>query len=186
VSFDIATANGGATAGADYTANTLASQTIPAGTTTYTFTVRAIGDLLNEPDETFFVNVTSVTGAVVVDGQGVGSITNDDALPSLSINNVSVTEGNSSTTSATFTVTLSAPSGQTVSVNFATADDSAIQPGDYATTSGSVSFTPGQTTRTITVPVNGDLTVEPIESFFVNLSFATNATISDNPGPGHD
>ncbi len=184
VTFDIATANGTATAGSDYVANTFTAQTIPAGSSTYTFTVQANGDALNEPSETFFVNVTNVVNAVVVDIQGVGTIVNDDPLPSLSINDVTVVEGNSGTTNAVFTVTLSAASGQTVTVNHATADGTATQPSDYTNTSGTSTFTPGQTTRTITVPVVGEIVPEADETFFVNLSGATNATIADNQGLG--
>jgi hypothetical protein len=83
-----------------------------------------------------------------------------------------------------FTVSLSAPSSLTVTVNFATADGSAVQPGDYQSTSGTLTFIPGETSKTITVPVNGDITNEPNETFFVNLSNAVNATISDNQGLG--
>lgn len=184
VTFDIASANGTATAGIDYVANSLTGQTIPSGSSTYTFTVQVNGDALNEPSETFFVNVTNVVNAVVVDGQGVGTIVNDDPLPSLSINDVSVVEGNSGTTNAVFTVTLSAASGQTVTVNYATADGTATQPADYTSTSGTLSFTPGQTTRTITVPVVGETVPEANETYFVNLSGATNATIADNQGVG--
>lgn len=184
VTFDIATANGSATAGVDYVANSLTGQTIPAGSSTYTFTAQVNGDSLNEPSETFFVNVTNVTNAIVVDGQGVGTIVNDDPLPSLSINDVTVVEGNSGTTNAVFTVTLSAASGQTVSVNYATADGTAIQPADYTSASGTLTFTPGQTTRTITVPVAGETVPEANETYFVNLSGAVNATIADNQGLG--
>lgn len=184
VTFDIATANGSATGGTDFTATGLTGQTIPAGSSTYTFTVLANGDALNEASETFFVNVTNVVNAVVVDGQGVGTITNDDPLPSLSINDVTVTEGNAGTTNAVFTVTLSAASGQTVSVGYASADGTATQPGDYAATSGTLIFTPGQTTRTVTVPVSGETVPEANETFFVNLSGAANATIADNQGVG--
>ncbi len=184
VTFDIGTANGSATAGVDYVASSLTSQTIPAGSSTYTFTVLVNGELLNEPSETFFVNVTNVINAVVVDGQGVGTIVNDDPLPSLSINDVTVVEGNAGTVNAVFTVTLNAASGQTVQVNYATADGTATQPADYTNTSGTLTFTPGQTTRTITVPVIGEIVPEANETFFVNLSGATNATISDNQGVG--
>ncbi len=184
VTFDIGTANGTATAGVDYVANSLTGQTIPAGSSTYTFTVQVNGDTLNEATETFFVNVTNVVNAVVVDGQGVGTISNDDPLPSLSIDDVAVTEGNSGTTNAVFTVTLNAASGQTVTVNYATADGTATQPADYTNTAGTLTFTPGQTTRTITVPVIGETIPEANETFFVNLSGATNATISDNQGVG--
>ena len=184
VTFNIATANGTATAGTDYVAQSLTGQTIPAGSSTYTFTVQVNGDLLSEPTETFFVNVTGVTNAVVVDGQGVGTISNDDPLPSLAIDDVTVVEGNSGTTNAVFTVTLNAASGQTVTVNYATADGTATQPADYTSTSGTLTFTPGQTARTITVPVIGETIPEANETFFVNLSAATNATISDNQGVG--
>jgi len=81
VTFDIATANGTATAGSDYVASTLTSQTIAAGLTTYTFDVTVNGDTTFEPNETFFVNVTNVVGATVLDGQGQGTINNDDLAP---------------------------------------------------------------------------------------------------------
>ena len=184
VTFDIATANGSATAGIDYVTSSLTGQTIPAGSSTYTFTVQVNGDTANEPSETFFVNVTNVVNAVVVDGQGVGTVVNDDPLPSLSIDDVSVVEGNAGTVNAIFTVALGAASGQTVSVNYATADGTATQPADYTSASGTLTFTPGQTTRTITVPVIGETVPEANETFFVNLSGAINATISDNQGVG--
>ncbi len=184
VTFDIATANGTATAGVDYVANTLTGQTIPAGSSTYTFTVQVNGDTLNEPSETFFVNVTNVTGAVVVDGQGLGTITNDDPLPSLSINNATVIEGNAGTVNATFTVTLSTASGQIVTVNYATADGTATAPSDYTSTSGTLTFTPGQTSKTVNVAVNGDTVPEANETFTVALSAASNATIATATGTG--
>jgi large repetitive protein len=184
VTFDIATANGSAVGGTDYVTQSLTGQTIPAGSSSYTFSVAVNGDALNEPNETFFVNVTNAVNAIVVDGQGIGTITNDDPLPSLSINDVSVTEGNSGTVNAVFTVTLSAASGQTVSVNYATADGTAAQPGDYSSTSGTSIFPIGATIQTITVPVVGETAPEVNETFFVNLSGATNATIADNQGLG--
>jgi uncharacterized protein YhjY with autotransporter beta-barrel domain len=184
VSFDIATANGSATAGSDYTAQTLTAQTIAAGSSTFSFAVAVSGDLLNESSETFFVNVTNVVNATVVDGQGIGTIVNDDPLPTLSINDVTVTEGNSGTTNANFTALLSAPSGQTVTVNYATADGTASQPADYASATGTITFPPGQTSRTITLAVAGETAPEATETFFVNLSGATNATLSDNQALG--
>lgn len=79
VTFDIATQDNTATvAGADYTANSLTGQTIPAGSSNYLFSVSVTGDTIAEPDETFFVNVTNVTGATLADSQGQGTIANDD------------------------------------------------------------------------------------------------------------
>lgn len=78
VTFDIATADNTANAGSDYVAKSLIGQTIPEGATSYSFTVAINGDATQEPDETFFVNVTNVTGAIVADAQGQGGIVNDD------------------------------------------------------------------------------------------------------------
>jgi hypothetical protein len=87
VTFDIATADGAAAADIDYVANALTGQTIPAGETSYTFSVTVNGDTAIEPNEDFFVNITNVTGATVADGQGAGTIENDDvaALPAASV-----------------------------------------------------------------------------------------------------
>jgi predicted extracellular nuclease len=82
VTFDIATQDNSATAGSDYTANSLTGQTIPEGSSNYAFSVLVNGDTDSaEPEETFFVNVTNVTGANVTDGQGQGTILNDDVNP---------------------------------------------------------------------------------------------------------
>ncbi|NJC49813.1 UNVERIFIED_ORG: uncharacterized protein YhjY with autotransporter beta-barrel domain [Xanthomonas campestris] len=184
VSFDIATADGTATAGVDYVASSLTGQTIPAGSSSATFTVLVNGDTLSEPNETFFVNVSNVTGASVGDGQGQGTIVNDDALPALSIDDVSVNEGNSGTTTATFTVSLSAASGQTVSVNYATANGTATAGSDYVARSGTLTFTPGTTAQGVAITVNGDTAVEPNETFSVGLSGASNASIARATGTG--
>jgi len=184
VTFDIATQDNSATAGSDYVAKTLTSQTIAAGSQTFTFDVLVNGDTTVESDETFFVNVTNVTGATVSDGQGLGTIQNDDT-PSLSINDVTHNEGNSGTTTYTFTVTLSPASNQTVTVNYATADVTATAGSDYtAIPSTQLTFLAGETTKQVNVTVSGDTTVEPDETFAVNLSGATNANISDSQGVG--
>jgi uncharacterized repeat protein (TIGR01451 family) len=191
VTFDVATADdtaqddNPATEDNDYVAQTVVAHTIPAGSSTYDFAVTVNGDLVIEPDETFFVNVTNVTGAMVGDNQGLGTIQNDDN-PALSINDVTVTEGDSGTTTAGFTVTLSPSSNQIVTVNYATANGTALAPGDYQTTSGMLTFNPGETTKPINVLVNGDTANEAIcETFFVNLSVPTGgATIFDPQGQG--
>jgi len=184
VTFDIATAPDTAAAGSDYAANSATGVSIGAGSQTATFDVTVNGDTTVEADETFLVNVTNVTGATVVDGQGVGTIQNDDT-PSLSINDVTHNEGNSSTTTYTFTVTLAPASNQTVTVNYATADVTATAGSDYtAILSTQLTFLAGETTKTFDVTVSGDTTVEPDETFVVNLSGATNANVSDSQGVG--
>ena len=182
VTFDIATANGTATAGVDYVASSLTGQTIPAGSSTYTFTVPVNGDALNEPSETFFVNVTNVANAVVVDGQGVGTIGNDDPLPSLSIASRNIVERNAMTQAEALVVTLSAPSGQPVAASYATANGTATAGSDYVATSGTVTFAPGQTTQAISVGVTGDTIPEADETFTVTLSSPVNATIASAVG----
>src|SRR6186997_2238636 len=111
-----------------------------------------------------------------------GGSAND--LPELSIDDATVTEGNSGTVTATFTVTLSSASDQIVTALFATADDTASAPDDYLPAGGPLIFEPGQTTQTVDVTVNGDTIDEVDETYFVNLSEAFNATISDGQGLG--
>ena len=183
VTVDYATADGTASAGADYqtTSETL---TFAVGQTTKTITVPVLGDTLDEADETFSVNLSNPTNATIADSQGVGTIQDDDPLPALSINNVTVMEGNSGTNNAEFIVTLSDPSSQAVTVDYATADGTATAGTDYQATGGTLTFPPGQTMRPIAVPVLGDTLDEPDETFSVNLSNPTNATIADSQGVG--
>ena len=97
---------------------------------------------------------------------------------------MAVTEGNSGTVNATFTVSLTAASAPTVTVDFATADGNATAPADYQANNGTLTFNPGETTKTVTVLVNGDTLDEANETFFVNLSNAVNGVIIDNQGRG--
>ena len=182
VTVNFTTADGTATAGSDYVA-TSGTLTFNPGDTTKTITVLVNGDTLNEANETFFVNLSNPVNATIADGQGQGTILNDDTtLPSISINDISLAEGNSGTSNAIFTVTLSPASGQTVTVGYSTANGSATAGSDYVATSGTLTFNPGDTTKTITVLVNGDTLNEANETFFVNLSNPVNATIADGQG----
>jgi uncharacterized protein YhjY with autotransporter beta-barrel domain len=185
VTFDIATAtNGTATSGQDYVANSQTGVTIPAGSTSATFTVAINGDALNEPNETFFVNLTNVSGAIINGSQGTGTITNDDPVPTLSIGNLSTFEGNLGTRTLAFQIALDAPSGQTVQVSVATANGSATAGSDYVALAGSFAFQPGETSKTFPVTVNADTLPEPDESFTVTLSGAVNATIGTGSATG--
>lgn len=183
VMVDYATADGTALAASDYTA-TFGTLTLVAGLTSKTFTIPILGDLLDEPNETFHLNLSNAINASILGDQGLGAILDNDPSPSLSINDVTVVEGNSGETSATFTVKLSAVSGQAVTVNYATANSTAIATADYAANSGMLTFAAGETTKTITVQITGDSLDESNESFFVNLSSAVNATILDSQGLG--
>jgi hypothetical protein len=149
-----------------------------------------------EADETFQVNLSGVTGASVADGQAIGTIRNDDAgggggggdggTPALSIDNVSITEGNSGTKQMVFTVSLSAAASGNVSYNIATSNGTATTGNnDYVASSLTGQVIPaGQTSKTFSVTVNGDTTVESNERVRVNVSGVVGATVADGLGIG--
>lgn len=184
VTVNYTTANNSASAGTDYVA-TNGTLTFAPGQTSKAISVTINGDTTLESNESFFVNLSGPVNATIGDDQGVGTIVNDDGLPAISINDVSVAEGNSGTTNAIFTVSLSNTTTQTVTVNYATANNTAIAGTHYVSTSGTLTFSPGITTRPINVQVNGDAFNEAASfTFHVNLSAATNASIADNRGVG--
>ena len=99
-----------------------------------------VGDTLDEFDETFVANLSNPTNATIADNQGVGTITDDDAAPSLSISDQTIAEGDAGSTTATFTVSLSAVSGKPIAIDYQTTDATASAPADYASASGTISF----------------------------------------------
>jgi glucose/arabinose dehydrogenase len=137
-----------------------------------------ITHLVRGPEAIPHVYVVSIGGGTIY------RISGPEPLPTLAIDNVTQAEGNTGTSAANFTVTLSAPSAVTVSVNFATANATATSGSDYAAVSGTLTFVPGDTSEPISVMVNGDTTFEPAETFHVNLSGASQATIADGQGVG--
>jgi hypothetical protein len=184
VTFDWVSAAGSATSGTDYVAAS-GSRTIAAGGTTAAVGITVNGDVADEFDETFGITLSNPGNATIGDGSGVATITDDDPVPVLSVNDVSVTEGNAGTsTAATFTVTLSAASGKTVTVDWATANGSATSPSDFTAGSGTLTFVPGDTSESIAVAVNGDITAELDETYGITLSNPGNATIADGSGLG--
>jgi len=118
------------------------------------------------------------------DGSFYGIYARRNGAPTLYINDVSVTEGNSGTNNAIFTVTLSPASTQTVSVAYSTANFTATSPSDFQPNSGTLTFAPGATSMQIVVHVNGDTQPEADESYRVNLSNPTNAPIAKSRGVG--
>ena len=185
ITVDYATSVGTAKAGSDYVAAS-GTLTFSPGESVRTITVLVNGDNVNEPDEIFSVNLSNPANATIGDAQGIGTILNDDPVPSISINDVAVREPDRRTPAApaVFTVRLANPSQQTVLVRFATADGTATAGTDYVATTGTLMFAPGETTQAITVNVLGNPRHERTETFFVNLSDATNATIGDSQGAG--
>jgi hypothetical protein len=178
-----ATADGTAAAGSDYTAST-GTLTFDPGTLSRSISVTVTGDTTVEADETFLVNLSAPVGATVADGQALGTILNDDvaALPSIAIGDVTLFEGNSGSRNAVFSVTLSAPSSTAVTVQYATADETALAFSDYKPATGSLTFPPGSVSTTLAVPVRGDRFLEPDETFLVNLGSPSGAAIADGQG----
>jgi len=176
-----ATGDGTATAASDYSA-TSGILTFAPGEISKPISVLVIGDRLAEPTEAFVVNLSSPTNATIADGQGVGTILDDE--PRISVNDVTVTEGNTGSVNAVFTVSLSHASDEAVTVAFATANGTAGAGSDYTAASGNVTVPAGQLSRTFTIAVKGDRLAEPNETFFVNLSSPTGATIADGQGVG--
>ncbi len=178
VTVNYATSAGSATAGSDFTA-TSGTLTFTSGQTSKTVAVPVVGDTGDEIDETFSVALSSPSHAVLGAPSSATATVNDDDGPVISIAGPAsqVTEGNSGTSNATFTVTLSAASPQPVTVSYATANGSAAAGSDYTSAAGTVTFTPGQTSRTVTVAVKGDTVDENDETFSVNLSAPADGTL---------
>jgi hypothetical protein len=190
VTFDIATADNTATAAnGDYVAKSLTGQTIPAGSTgPYNFTVTVNGDTNPETTESFFVNVTNITGtaAAGLDTQGIGTIQTDETPPNLSIDNVTAAETDGGTITFTFTVSLSSPAptpGTTFDI--ATSNVTAQGGSDYVHRALTAQTIPGgQMTYTFDVTVNGDTVFEGNETFFVNVANVLGANVADAQGLG--
>ena len=182
VTANFSTVGGTATSGVDFTGPS-GSLSLDPGITGLTISVPIYPDTLNEIDETFQVVLSNPVNASVGNSALV-RILNDDPIPSLSIDDVPVNEGTSGTTNATFSVSLSAASGQTVTVSYVTVADTATASSDYQTATGTITFNPGDTSKPIAVLLNGDIEIEPDETFFVNLSNPVKATIADNQGQG--
>ncbi len=176
------TATGG---GVDYTlAN--GTLTFAPGVTTQNVSITVVNDTRDEDNETVQVTLSDPANANLgAIPTHTYTIFDNDPIPSLSINNVTVTEGNSGTTSANFSVSLSAASGKTVTVNYATADGTAVAPTDYvAIPITTLTFSPGETNKTISVVVNGDVLDEANKTFNLNLSSPVNATLATAGGIG--
>ena len=191
VSVGYATANGTATAGADYTA-TSGTLSFAAGVTSQQISVPILRDTLTEPTETFTVTLSNPTGATLTTAKATGTITDTPPTPTpptvtppgVTVANVTVAEPGTGTTSAVFAVTLSKASATPVSVGYATANGTATAGADYTATSGTLSFAAGVTSQQISVPILRDTLTEPTETFTVTLSNPTGATLTTAKATG--
>ncbi|MET0555796.1 MAG: Calx-beta domain-containing protein [Vicinamibacteria bacterium] len=179
VTVQYATSNGTALAGSDYNASS-GTVTFPPGSTSQNVNVPVIGDTLDEDDETFVVTLSNASGAAIGTAQAVGTIQDNDAAPGVSIGDCASPEGGV----CGLAVTLSAPSGKGITVNYATSNGSATAGSDYQATSGTLGFAPGQTAAAVNVVVFGDTVDETDETFTVLLSAPVNVTIADGSGAG--
>jgi predicted extracellular nuclease len=159
------------------------------GETSQTITITVAGDTAVEGNETFFVNLTAPTGgATITDGQGQGTITNDDTPPvgTLAIGDATIVEGDAGTTNIVFTVTRTGGSSGAVGASWSfTHTNTSNDDFSPFVSSGTVAFADGETTATITLAVAGDTVVEGNEEFQITLFNPTGgATITDNSGIG--
>ncbi len=188
VLFSTANASGAtaATAGLDYTAQTSVLVTIPAGDLFVNVPVGILGDTKDEPDEIFHGKIASATLATIGTAQATAKINDNDSPPTITILNTSVAEGSTvgSTTMMTFTISLSAASGKTVTMNFATQNGTALSSSDYTAKTGTVTFAAGDTVKTVTVLVKQDTTLEANETLLLKLSNAVNAVFGNTTGIG--
>jgi hypothetical protein len=165
----------------DYTAGG-GTLTFPPGTTgPQNAVIDLTGDTKRESDEAIAVNLSSPTNATILVGAANGTITNDDPIPTISIANASTNEGNTGTTPLPAAATLSNPSDQTITVDWATQDGTAtLADNDYIAGSGTLTFSPGTTgPQNAVFDVKGDTQPESDEVVVVNLTSPVNATLLD-------
>jgi Calx-beta domain/SdrD B-like domain/Dockerin type I domain len=173
-----ATSDNSAIAGVDYESTSGTLNFTPGGSLTATFPVTIIGDPLPDDVETFLVALSNPVNASINVGQATGMIIPAVSEPAVSISDVTLPEGAlGGTTDFVFTITLSGPSSQNAVVAYETADGTAtVGNSDYVAKSATITFTPGQTSRTVTVQVTGDNTAEPTETFLVNVNAVSGST----------
>ena len=176
-----ATANGTASSGADYS-TTSGTLSFAAAQTSKTVNVTTVSDSIDEADETVLLILSSPSGGGLLQrAQAAGTINDDDASPSFAVNDVSVLEGGQ----LSFSVTKTGSTEQTYSVDYATADGTAVASSDYTAASGTLSFTPAQASQTAAVSTVQDTNVEADETLQLNLTNPLGAsTIVDNQGIG--
>ncbi|MFN9616443.1 MAG: Calx-beta domain-containing protein, partial [Dolichospermum sp.] len=153
--------------------------TFAAGASTATLTIDPTADTIVESNETVALTLATGTGYNIGTTTAViGTITNDDLLPNLNLSaNQTIVEGNTNPQNVTYTVTLSNASTQTITVQYATANGTAIAGSDYTSTSGTLTFNPGVTSQVINIPILNDSLNEANETFSLTLNSPTNASL---------
>lgn len=185
VSADFAASNETALAGSDYNA-VAGTISFPIGTpsgATVDISIAIIDDLISDPNETFRVVLSNPSGGLLgANASNTVTILDDDPLPLVSVNDLTVSETAAGDVNALFTVQLSTASGASVSLEYATSDGTAVSGSDYVSSSGTLTFPPGTVTQTVVVVVKSDGVSETDEHFFINLTNPSNAIIGDGQG----
>ncbi|MEX0984875.1 MAG: Calx-beta domain-containing protein [Actinomycetota bacterium] len=176
-----ATADATATSSSDYTAVSGTAYLSKSKCRCTTVSVPILGDVLTEGTETFEMNLANPVNGTIADAQAIGTIYDNEGPPTLV---VSDTSANESAGSLAFTVLLTDASASTITADYATADETATAGTDYTGTSGTLTFTPGQTSKSVAVTIANDALAEDDETVLLNLSNATNTTILDDQGIG--
>jgi hypothetical protein len=172
--------SGSATLGNDFIFSNATQLLFSPGQTVKTFSVQTFTDSISERSETFRITATplNVPNAATISAQAT---IYDLVATTVTAGDVRVTEGNAGTVNATFTVTLGGQPILPVTVLYSTRDVTATAGSDYAATSGSVVFRPGETTKTFTVSVSGDTIAEFDETYQVLLSSPTRGCTVTTP-----
>ena len=179
---DLGSGAGFATAGSDYTPSSGNASLTNGGCKCATVAIPVLGDTMTEGTETFAVNLSSPVNATILDPQGIGTIYDNEGPPSFVVTDVAGAEANGT---LTFCVMLTNANGAPVSIDYATADGTAIAGSDYTGTSGTLTFNPGQTSKPVVVTIVDDALAEDDETFTLNLSNATGGiAIADPTGIG--
>jgi len=170
VSVEVSTSDGTAFAGlGDYISKSQRLTFSPGGSLSQQFIVEVPGDQSLEPNETFFVNLNQSIGGVVLDERGTGTLVNDDL--GLTINDMTLAEGDSGIAQLIYTVSLNLLPSAPLAVPFTTVDGSALAGRDFNTASGTLMFDPaGPLSLQIIVDVPGDTVVEPTRAFSLKLT----------------
>lgn len=182
VTVNYAAANGTASAGSDYTA-TSGTLTFAAGETSKTISVPTVNDTIPEPAKTVLMNLSAATGgAIITRAQASGTVNdNDTTAITFAVNNAAaVTEGGT----LVFTVTKSGGTYLNTSVNYATANGTATAGSDYTAVSGTLTFAPTETSKTVSVSTIDDFTVESPETVLLNLSSPSGGSITTAQASG--
>jgi|GEM_PF-3445180 len=194
VTLNYGTSLGTANITSDYDEVLGGTLTFQPGETSKTISIAVHGDSVFEANETFYLNLSNATNADFLVQQATGTILNDDAVPTISVADASASEGHSGLMPMAFTVTLSNPSSEPVTMRYSLENGTAISPGDYLPAgtylvavgtsyddATLITFQPGETSKTIYVGLRGDTLYEGgwDETFFLNLSEATHATFAD-------